>query len=83
MKHGECNHCHKHSGREELDVWEDHLFHKEETHNPPQTYNALHQMCLDGEPDIDERKEGKGVEHCRDGKFGHGVGMEINHEILP
>ena len=41
-------------------------------------------MCLDGEPDIDERKEGKRVEHCReDGKMEANVRMEMKHITLP
>ena len=84
MKHGECNHCHKYSGREELNVWEDHLLNKKETNDPCQTYYAFHHMCLDGEPDIDERKEGKGVEYCReDGKMEANVRMEMKHITLP
>ena len=81
MKHGECNHCHKYLGREELNVWEDHLFHEEKTTDPRQTSYAFHHMCLDGEPDTDERKDGKDLEYCRDdGKFEANVGLEMNHE---
>ena len=82
MKHGECNHCHKYLGREELNVWEDHLFQEEKTNIPHQTNYAFHHMCLlDGEPDTDERKDGKDLEHCReDGKFEANVGPEMNHE---
>jgi hypothetical protein len=81
VKHGECNHCHKYSGREELNLWEDHLFHEEKTNDPRQTNYAFHHMCLDGEPDIDEGKDGKDLEHYReDGKFEANVGLEMNHE---
>ena len=71
VKHGECNHCHKYSGREEFNVWGHHyFFNKEERYNPYQTSTALHQMCLG--------KDGKGVGDCRDdGKIEANIGMEI------
>ena len=60
---------------------EDDLFHEEKTNDPHQTNYAFHHMCLDGEPDTDERKDGKDLEHCRgDGKFEANVGLEMNHE---
>ena len=83
VKHGECNHCHKYSRRKEFNGRLDHLFHKKETDDPSNACHTLHQVCVCGEPDTDESKEGKDMENCRDGgKFG-GTGMEMKHVALP